>query len=400
MSAQKGKEIVIIGAGVAGCSIAFHLAKRGMPPLIIERESIAARASGKAWAVWTHPLRWLGMEGRPPTSLLSMPEGGIRPWIELLWLGYSRLPEAVLEIQEKGDINVQFSEIPRIVAAGSESEEREHRDLLARHQSEGYNQVEWLDSKDVCGIFPNINPRVRGGLLYPAFEVEPYRFTLGLAQAAEKMGVDIRQGEVVGFHHHGSRVTSALLASGTELAADTFVVAMGPWSGQATSWLGKEIPILVNRDQCLKVKMLEKLPRCMITCGVSIVPQVNGTVILGQSGIPDPQPDLNVSLTDEARMEIMEGAVDLLPELEQAKLVEQRGDLEGWAPGPCFMQPVLGRLPEWDNVYIVARLGTLGMTMSLAVGQQMADLIVAEGQLPLYAKATMEYLSPAKLQQD
>ena len=138
----------------------------------------------------------------------------------------------------------------------------------------------------------------------------------------------------------------------------------------------------------------------MLTCGVSIVPQVNGTVILGHSGVPDPQPDLNISLTDEARMEIMEGAVDLLPELEQAKLVEQRGDLEGWAPGPCFMQPVLGRLPEWDNVYIAARLGTLGMTMSLAVGQQMADLIVAEGQLPLYAKATMEYLSPAKLQQD
>jgi len=340
------------------------------------------------------------MEGRPSTSLLSMPEGGIRPWIELLWLGYSRLPEAVLEIQEKGDINVQFSEIPRIVAAGSESEEREYRDLLARHQSEGYNQVEWLDKKDVCGIFPNINPRVRGGLLYPAFEVEPYRFTLGLAQAAERMGVDIRQDEVVGFHHHGSRIISVLLASRTELEADTFVVAMGPWSGQATSWLGKEIPILVNRDQCLKVRMPEKLPRCMITCGVSIVPQVNGTVILGHSGIPDPQPDLNVSLTDEARMEIMEGAVNLLPELEQAKLVEQRGDLEGWAPGPCFMQPVLGRLPKWDNVYIAARLGTLGMTMSLAVGQQMADLIVAKGQLPLYAKATMEYLSPAKLQQD
>ncbi len=42
MSAQKGKEIVIVGAGVAGCSIAFHLAKRGMTSLIIERESIAA----------------------------------------------------------------------------------------------------------------------------------------------------------------------------------------------------------------------------------------------------------------------------------------------------------------------------------------------------------------------
>ena len=81
-------EVVIIGAGVIGCSIAFHLARRGVPSQIIERESIATRASGKAWATWTHPLRYLGMEGQPPTQLFSMPEGGVRPWAELLWLGY------------------------------------------------------------------------------------------------------------------------------------------------------------------------------------------------------------------------------------------------------------------------------------------------------------------------
>jgi glycine oxidase len=399
MSDHKGKEIVIIGAGVAGCSIAFHLARRGIPSLIVERESIAARASGKAWAVWTHPLRWLGMEGRPfQNSLFSMPDRGIRPWMELLWLGYSRLPEAVLEIQEKGGLDVQYGELRRIVAAGSEVEEKQYRGLLTRFQDEGYNQVEWVDAQDIRGIFPDVNRRVRGGLLYPAFVAEPYRFTLGLAQAAEKLGADIRQGEVVSFRTKGSKVNSVVLASGTEIAADIVVLAMGPWSEKGCSLLGENVPVLVSRDQCLKVEVPQKLPPYMITCGVSIVPQVDGTVILGHSGIPDLQPEFNAGLTDEARMEILEGAIDLLPGLQDARLVEQRGDLEGWAPAPRFMQPVMGRFPKWDNAYTVARLGTLGMTMSLAIGQLMADSIINSGNPPFYAKSVMEYLSLANLE--
>jgi glycine/D-amino acid oxidase-like deaminating enzyme len=62
------------------------------------------------------------------------------------------------------------------------------------------------------------------------------------------------------------------------------------------------------------------------------------------------------------------------------------------------MQPVMGRFPEWDNAYTVARLGTLGMTMSLAIGQFMADSIINSGNPPFYAKSVMEYLSLANLQ--
>jgi hypothetical protein len=55
-----------------------------------------------------------------------MPEGTVRPWLELLWLGYSRLPEAVLEIKEKGGVDVGFGELPRVIAAGSEEEEKDY----------------------------------------------------------------------------------------------------------------------------------------------------------------------------------------------------------------------------------------------------------------------------------
>ena len=48
-------DVVIVGAGVIGSSIAYHLGKRGMRSTMVERESIGARASGKAWAVIVYP---------------------------------------------------------------------------------------------------------------------------------------------------------------------------------------------------------------------------------------------------------------------------------------------------------------------------------------------------------
>jgi len=140
------REVVIIGAGVTGCSIAYHLAKQGFPSQIIERDAIATRASGKAWAVWPYPPRLLATEGQPPDVLFSSLEGGVRPWLELAWLSYHRLPDMALELKEKGGINVGYSEIPWIRVAISESEEKDYRDLLSLIRGAGYYEGSWLEA--------------------------------------------------------------------------------------------------------------------------------------------------------------------------------------------------------------------------------------------------------------
>lgn len=48
-------EVVIIGGGAVGCSIAYHLSKQGVPSLIIEKDAVASQASGKATAVISSP---------------------------------------------------------------------------------------------------------------------------------------------------------------------------------------------------------------------------------------------------------------------------------------------------------------------------------------------------------
>jgi glycine/D-amino acid oxidase-like deaminating enzyme len=160
------------------------------------------------------------------------------------------------------------------------------------------------------------------------------------------------------------------------------------------------MPVLINREQCVRMEVPKRLPSYGLTApnGLTIVPKVSGDVIVGHAGLADLQTSFDVSLTtEEMKMLLLDDAIELLPALSEATLVEQRGDLEGWSPPPRRIQPVLGRLPEWDNVYIATRFGTLGMMMSPGTGRVMADLIVAGGRPPARFKNMLEVLSPAGL---
>ena len=146
------------------------------------------------------------------------------------------------------------------------------------------------------------------------------------------------------------------------------------------------------------MQVLKRLPPYALStpAGQAIIPKVDGSVILGHAGLADLQTGFDVSLTtEEAKMMLINDAIDLLPTLNEAELVEQRGDFECWSPPPNRIQPVLGHLPEWENAYIATRFGTLGMMLSLGAGRIMADLIIAGGRIPNRVKTMMECLSPA-----
>lgn len=395
-------EVAIIGGGVIGCSTAYHLAKQEVSSQVIEMDSIAARASGKAWAVFSYPPEYLGLEGQSTDKIFSASEGSASSWLELLWLGYHRIADVAQDLKETGGIDVGYGELSLVILTISESKEKDYKDFLSFMRNAGYHEGYWMKDDDIRAIFPDISPRVRGGLVVPQLQVEPYQYTLGLFQAAEKGGANFRQGEVVGFRHRGSKVTSAILATGTEVEADVFVLATGPWSGQVTSWLGKAMPVIISRTQCLRVEVPKQFPPYELSLGESnfaIIPKVNGTVILSQAGVPDLQTSLDVNLiTEEVKSKIVDDAIALLPTLQEAKITEHRGDLECASPPPNRLQPVLGRLPEWDNAYVATRFGPSGMMMSLGTGQVMADLIIKGGRIPDRVKTMMEVLSPVRLQ--
>ncbi len=146
-----------------------------------------------------------------------------------------------------------------------------------------------------------------GGISEPAGQVEPYKFTLGLAQAAESLGAEVVRGEVVGFATAGERIAGVRLASGALVEADATVLAMGPWTAPAAAQLGTEIGSRTFLVQCLRAEVPGGLP--LHTLGASdhwILPKKNGEVILSMYG-PDflERPDLDASLTEEVKLECL-----------------------------------------------------------------------------------------------
>jgi len=407
MSARK--DVIVIGAGVVGCSIAYHLGRRGISTCIVDRESIATRASGKAWAVFTYGPVWTAFEECVTTPVeelksgpidisLTVPGESVEHWLLLHTASYDRMPEFAIELKERGGIDIEYCETPSTSLVTQKEFEQAGgpQELLRPLQKVGGVECDWIDADALREQFPSLNPDYAGGISHPAGQVEPYKFTLAMAQAAEKLGSEIVRGEVVGFATEGDKITGVQLASGNELHADAVVLATGPWIGAGSALLGCEIDCRPVFTECLRATMPVDLPLHTLGAGdFWILPKKNGEVILATYGAADfiDRPNLDASLSEEVKQEVVKGVTRILPALEDATIVEHRGDLLAMAPTPPYQKPVMGRFPKWQNGYVASRFGGDGICMGPAIGELMAELIDTR-KTPLRARRMFERLAP------
>lgn len=395
----KYNDIIIVGGGVIGCSIAYHLGLRGYGATIIERESIAARASGKAWAVMgpTGALRLFELDP-PEVSMFHSPKGEtVAHWIELFNNSYTRIYDVARDLKQRGGMDIELSSCPIDILAYNDEEEKALKADLDFLNEKGLWELFWIGPEEIHRNWPDVSPELRGAIRTIVHQVEPYKFTLGLAQAAEETGTKVKQGDVVGFGTSGDRITSVKLASGKTIEADAVVIAMGPWSCDGTKWLGKELPIQLVLEACLRMEVDTPLPVHGISNGkYTILPRTGGKeLIMGSAGDPHLMTDSwSTALSEDHKYEILDNCIAMAPSMEDAKLVEYRGDLQGWAPGPVYHKPAMGRVPGYTNGFVATRFGTLGVCQSLGAGTLMADLII-DGSVPAAHQKLMEHLDPA-----
>ncbi len=407
---SKMKDVIVIGAGAIGCSTAYHLGRRGISTKVVDRESIAVRASGKAWAVFTYAPLWVAgercittpdeaAEGAPVDVSKTVPGVSVADWLFLHSASYDRMAEFAIELAERGGVDPEYCEKPttRLMTEAELEDRGGPQAVMEPVRAAGGVEADWIDGDALREVFPSLNAVYAGGVTYPNGQVEPYRFSLSMAQAAEKLGAEFVQGEVVEFATQGDRIAGVRLASGTELSADAVVLATGPWIGKLSAKLGCPIACRPVFSECLRVAMPGNFPLHGLGAGdIWIVPKKNGEVILATYGVEDfvDRPDFDASLSEETKLAALEGAVGVLPALEEATIVEHRGDLLAMAPTPPYQKPVMGRFPQWRNAYVAARFGGDGICMSPATGELMAELIDT-AQAPLRARHLFECLAPS-----
>ena len=349
-------DVVIIGGGVAGCATAYYLSLAGIQATVIEREGIASQASGFS-SGGLNPLEGAQIPG--PLSTLAMQS-------------YRMHRELFETLPFETGVDYEGRIVSVIHAALDEAElpalQTSH-DLFSAAPAELFS-ADWLAPEEAVIQEPLLSPKmVKAVRLTGNAALDSYKFTQALADAARKRGASFRSGSVNGLEIANGRVT-AVFVGDTKLPCGTVVLATGPWSRQAETWLDMAIPVDPLKGETLRMDMPGLQPLHDLSGGgVSVTPKPSGLVWCGTTeewrGF-DKQP------SEAARQSILEKAVRLAPNVANARLVQHTACLRPVTPD---WLPIAGKAPGWDNVYLATGAGKKGVLLSPGMGKATADLI-------------------------
>jgi len=235
----RGAELVIIGGGIVGAATAFHAARAGLRPLIVERRPALCSLTT---AVAAGGFR-LQLETREQLEL-------VRESTEL----FLNFAEATGQEGNHAGVRQQGY---LWLTTSQDGAERQRR-LVAEQRGWGIDDVDLLDGDEARKAFPFVSEavvqarfRASDGLL------DPKAVTMGLAAAS---GADAVVGcGVVGLVVRGGRVAEVRTTLGG-FGADAVVVAAGPFSGEVAGLAGIELPVAAVRRQKLVMPEVPQVP--------------------------------------------------------------------------------------------------------------------------------------------
>ena len=285
----------------------------------------------------------------------------------------SLFPSLVEELNSETGIDLQFRkrDLLRLALSQNDIDElRKHSDWQERQAN--YN-VNWLNANEARKLEPRIAKDTIGALhVEGSFDIEPYRLTLALAQASEKLGVTIKSANVSAILQENEKIIGVQVDQNF-IACENVVIAMGPWSAQAESWLNVKIPIKPLKGQIIRLRSEGKPFEFSIGHGknYAMTKPSDGLVWCGTT---EEDAAFDETNTVAARDQIIDSSLRMLPCLETAELVLQTACLRPVTPDNGI---ILGRFPQIRGAYIATGGGRQGIMMGPGISKLLADLITS-----------------------
>ena len=356
----RAADVVVVGGGVTGCSIAFHLAEQGVRDvLVLERRFLAAGGTGRSVGV---------MRQLYPTEATSR-----------MVLHSLRVFQRFHEITG-GDAG--YVQCGALLAVGPGQGAALARTVEAQRLLGIDTRL--LGPDDVRALDPRIDPFAVGSAVWEPESGygDPTGVTTGFAGAAARGGSVIEQGaEVVALEVGGDRIEAVRLANGERIAARIVVNAAGLWSPAVAALAGIKLPIVVGRHPVFVVQRTPTFGRphpvyLDLASGTFLRPETGGLTLTGFLDADEPSHPMDpetlggdVGFDEVAR--IMERVSRCVPSLAEARY--QRGYAGAFDITPDWM-PVLDETAI-RGLYVAAGMSGHGFKLSPAVGRMMADLI-------------------------
>jgi sarcosine oxidase subunit beta len=352
--------MVIIGGGVHGCSIAYHLAKKGHRDiLLLEKSYIASGGTGRSAAGIRHQFG-TEINIRLSATSVKMMENLARE------LDY---PQGI-DLMQGGYMMLAYSE--------SQLEQfRKNAELQNQLMNAG---TQILSVEEAVEIVPGINTE---GLLGASFNkkdghVDPFHVTQAYADAAKRLGVEIRtRTEVVEIKTRGGAVTGVVTNTGEVVDTPVVVNAAGPHGALVGKMVGLDVPLYPERHQILVTEPLEMFLPCMVisfTHGTYFKQTPHGSLLMGVGDSEHEVKDFN----EESTWQFLEDAAKKityhLPALKNVRVVRQWAGLYDITPDS---QAILGKT-DVEGFYLDVGWSGHGLQLGPVVGRLMSQVISGE----------------------
>lgn len=353
-------EVVVVGAGIVGASIAWHLVKAGCRDvLLLERESQQGRGStGKSMG---------GVRAQFATdvniklSLYSIP----------FYAGFEEAVGHPCGYRPHGYLFV----------ATSERHLEYLRDNHARQRALGLSAAHLLSPRDIERILPQIRlDDVMGGSYCPTDGfVDPYSVMNGFTQGAISGGARLRKRTTVtAIELTGGRATGVRTTDGV-IGAGHVVLAAGAWAAPIARTAGIDLPVVPHRRMLLPTEPFPGLPDRLpmvidMGTGFHFRPEGRGYLLAWED--PDEPPSAEPVFDRRFVEKVLVRAADRVPAFADLAINPSKG----WA-GLYEMSPdkhgILGPAPGVDGLWLANGFSGHGVMHAPATGRIVADLVTS-----------------------
>jgi glycine oxidase len=351
----KNPDVIVIGGGITGCAAAYYLARQGASVTLFEKDSIASHASGFAFG---GILTRGGVEEGHPLHGLALAADELHTELEA-------------SLAAESGVDPEYVHRAAVFLAMNEADAESCRQAYRRHLHDKRSDVHirWLSRGELSHIEARIGPEVLGGLYHgDALEVEPYKLTFGLWQAAERRGAQLVNRSVTGLVKSGSRVRG-VIAGDARLEAGAVVIASGPWSVEAGKWLGARLPVEPLKGQIIRLEAPQPHMEVSFWWGGDYCSTKSDGLLW--VGTTEERAGFDENPTAAARDRITASAVRAFPYLREASLVKQTACLR---PLSADRLPLVGLAPGVEGAVIATGAGRSGIELGPALGKAAAEL--------------------------